>query len=65
MAMIGDMALIAKAPAALISESPFDALTAVSTTKMNRPTPAMLGTSVRTMASSDIKARFISKPLSV
>ena len=28
------------------------------------PTPAMLGTSVRTMASSDIKARFISKPLS-
>lgn len=49
---------------ALMPESPSDALARVSTTKMNRPTPAMLGVSVRTMASSDIKARFILKPLS-
>ena len=55
--------LTAQAPA-LMPESPSDALASVSTTKMNKPTPAMLGTSVRTMASSDIKARFISKPLS-
>ena len=64
MTTMGDMALTAQAPA-LILASPSDALARVSTTKMNRPTPAMLGTSVRTMASSDIKARFISKPLSV
>ena len=64
MTVMGDMALTAQAPA-LIPESPSDALTSVSTTKMNKPTPAMLGMSVRTVASSDIKARFISKPLSV
>ena len=61
--MMGDMALTVQAPA-LIPESPSDALARVSTTKMNRPTPAMLGMSVRAMASSDIKARFILKPLS-
>ena len=65
MIMMGDIALTAQAPA-LMPESPSDALARVSTTttKMNRPTPVMLGMSVRTMASSDIKARFISKPLS-
>ena len=60
---MGDMALTAQAPA-LMPESPPDVMASVSTTNMNRPTPAMLGMSVRTMASSDIKARFISKPLS-
>ena len=63
MTMMGDMALTAQAPA-LMPESPSDALARVNTTKMNRLTPAMLGISVRTMASSDITARFISKPLS-
>lgn len=63
MNMMGDMALTAQAPA-LMPESPSDALASVSTTKMNRPTPAMLGISERAMASSDIKARFISKLLS-
>ena len=63
MTMMGDMALTAQAPA-LVPESPTDVLARDSTTNKNRPTPAMLGMSVRTMASSDIKARFISKPLS-
>ena len=61
--MMGDMALTAQAPA-LMPESPSDALARVITMNINKPTPAMLGISVRTMASSDIKARFISKPLS-
>lgn len=45
MTTMGDMALTAQAPA-LMPESPSDVLGEVSTTKMNRPTPAMLGTSV-------------------
>lgn len=63
MIMMGDIALTAQAPA-LMPESPSVALASVSTTNMNRPTPAMLGRNERMMAVSDIKARFISKPLS-
>ena len=64
MIMMGDIALTAQAPA-LMPESPSVALARVNTTNMNRPTPAMLGRNERMMAVSDIKARFISKPLSV
>ena len=63
MIMMGDMALTAQVPA-LMPESPSDALARVSTTKMNRPTPAMLGRNERMIAVSDIKARFIWRLLS-
>ena len=63
MIIMGDMALTAQVPA-LMPESPSVALARVSTTKMNRPTPAMLGRNERAMAVSDLKARFIWRLLS-